>query len=147
MRRQLFSWYVYTALIVVGVLVFYGPQWRNEWHVALLNAWQLRLIAIAAVLLVSVVSASLAGLLRGSVRLLRGVLAGALTGGTLHYLAGWVGDHYLGISAHSNPLNVGRLMSEGYGMMVDGIVTPGIGLLAWLRAEFGWWDAPRATQR
>jgi len=99
------------------------------------------MIAIAAILIVSVLAALIARLLPDSVRLARAIIAGLLTGLTLHYLAGWVGDYYLGGNAHSDQYDLGRLMSEGYGMGMYIAVTPAIGILAWIRAEIAWWGS------
>lgn len=133
---------MYTALIFIGADLFYDKGWRDFSRLTPWEAWKLRLVAIGVVLAVSILASALVSLL--PVRYIRGLLAGILTCVTLLYLAGWVGDTYLGGYARPDPFNFGRLMSEGWGLTMNIIVIPTIGVLAWIRAEFGWWNSLKA---
>ena len=128
------SWIVYAAVIAAGTYLFYDNGWRDVWSLPPSTAWRLRLTAFIAVVLISVVAGLLAKFLSAG-RHVRALTAGLLTGLALHYLAGWIGDHYLGGYGRPDPQDLGRLMSEGYGMMMYGLVTPLIGILAFVRAE------------
>ena len=123
------------AVIAAGTYIFYSNGWRELWRIPPPTAWRLRMTAFVAIILISTLASLLAKFLPVG-RHVRAITAGLLTGLALHYLAGWVGDHYLGGYAHPDPYDLGMLMIEGQGMVMYEIVTPLIGILAFIRAEF-----------
>lgn len=133
--HRFISWTIYAAVIAIGTCLFYDNGWRDLWSLPPSTAWRLRLTAFVAIVLISVVASLVTKALPAG-RHVRALTAGLLTGLTLHYLAGWVGDHFLGGYAQPDPYELGRLMSEGQGMMMYAVVTPVIGILAFIRAEF-----------
>lgn len=139
MKRTLWSWAAYSVVILVGLRVYYGDEWREFRHLHVQEAWRLRLSAFVVVMLISAIAAAISLLLTRNVHWVRGLVAGILTGLTLRCLAEWTGDHYLGGAAHYDAYCWGDLMVEGYGMMTFMLIAPGIGVLAWIRSEVASW--------
>lgn len=138
-KRTLWSWVAYSVVILMGLRIYYGWEWREFGHLDAQEAWRLRLSAFGAVMLISAIAAAISLLLTRKVRRARGLVAGILTGLMLRWLAEWIGDYYLGGTAHYDAYRWGALMVEGYGMMMFMLVAPGIGVLAWIRSEVASW--------
>jgi hypothetical protein len=135
LNRRSVNWLVYGAVIAAGACVFYDNAWRDMCRLTPWTAWRLRVTAIVVVLSVSAAASLILALIPLG-RHIRAVGAGLLIGFTLRLLGEWVGNHYLGGYAQPDPHEFGWLMSEGYGMMMYMSITPLIGILGFIRAEF-----------
>ena len=133
-NRSLISWTIYAAVISIGACLFYDNEWREFSHLTVIDAWLLRLTAILTILLTSF-AANLIAKIVPIGRHIQAFLSGLLTGISLKYFSGWIGNHFLGGYAHFD-LSFGRLMSEGWGMVMYEWITPLTGILAFIRAEF-----------
>jgi hypothetical protein len=85
--------------------------------------------AIITVLLISAFCCALSLLLPKPIGVIRPIVAGLSTWLLLRSLGDWIGDYYLGGAAHVDPWAVGRLMSEGWGMMNDLLMFPLVGIV------------------